>query len=78
MRILYLCGDRGIRLEKKNGGAAHFRSLVRALSLNGHDLLVLTPSDADEEELGVPVSRIPTPRTLEDLHADVDQPVPRA
>ncbi len=33
MKILYLCADRGISLEKHNGATAHLRSLVRAFSL---------------------------------------------
>jgi glycosyltransferase involved in cell wall biosynthesis len=77
MRILYLCADRGISLEKHNGATAHFRSLVRAFQALGHELLVLTPSPADEAALGAPVVRIPTPGALQDLLADVEQSVPR-
>jgi glycosyltransferase involved in cell wall biosynthesis len=77
MRVLYLCADRGISLEKHNGATAHFRSLVRALTALGHELLVLTPSAADERQLGVPVARIPTPAMLEGLLQELEQPVPR-
>jgi len=78
MKILYLCADRGITLEKHNGATAHFRSLVRAFRSLGHQLLVLTPSAADESVLGVPVVRVPAPGLLGDLLRDVELPVPRA
>ena len=77
MRILYLCADRGITLEKHNGATAHFRSLVRAFRRLGHELLVLTPSSADNAPLGVPVVRIPTPAIVADLLRELDSPVPR-
>jgi glycosyltransferase involved in cell wall biosynthesis len=77
VRILYVCADRGIRLEKFNGATAHLRSLVRAFQAIGHELLVLTPSVAGETSLGAPIARIPTPPQLEDLLEAVDQPVPR-
>ncbi len=76
-RVLYLCGDRGIDLVKRNGATAHFRSLVKAFGELGHEVLVLTPSGADPARLGTPVVRIPTPRTLAELLAGVEQPVPR-
>jgi glycosyltransferase involved in cell wall biosynthesis len=77
MRILYLCADRGISPEKHNGATAHFRSLVRAFHCLGHELLVLTPSAADETTIGAPVARIPTPATLTELLDDVECEVPR-
>jgi glycosyltransferase involved in cell wall biosynthesis len=77
VKILYLCADRGISLEKHNGATAHFRSLVRAFQSLGHDLLVLTPSAADHAQLGAPVARIPQPALLQDLMADVGRIVPR-
>ena len=77
MRILYLCADRGIRLEKFNGATAHFRSLVRAFTALGHELLILTPSDADETSLGASVARIPTPPQLVDLLEEADRVVAR-
>ena len=77
MRILYLCADRGISLQKHDGATAHFRSLVRAFRSLGHELLVLTPSAVDAASLGAQVARIPTPGTLQDLLADVEQPVER-
>ncbi len=77
MRILYLCADRGISLEKHNGATAHFRSLVHAFQSLGHELLVLTPSAAGEGSLGARVARIPAPGILEDLLEEVEQPVPR-
>ncbi|HVS03971.1 MAG TPA: glycosyltransferase family 4 protein [Thermoanaerobaculia bacterium] len=76
-RILYLCGDRGIDLEKRNGATAHFRSLVRAFTSLGHEVLVATPSAADATSLGAPVARIDTAWTLGELLTDVDSPVPR-
>jgi glycosyltransferase involved in cell wall biosynthesis len=78
MKILYLCADRGIRLDKHNGATAHFRSLTRAFQSLGHELLVLTPSAADAAALGVPVATIPTPGMLQDMLDDVEQPVERA
>lgn len=78
MRILYLCADRGISPHKHNGATAHFRSLVRAFGALGHDVLVLTPSDADETTMGAPVARIPTPAVLGELLSEVEQSVPRA
>jgi glycosyltransferase involved in cell wall biosynthesis len=78
VRILYLCADRGISPHKHNGATAHFRSLVRAFDALGHELLVLTPSDADERTMGAPVARIPTPAVLGELLAEVEQSVPRA
>jgi glycosyltransferase involved in cell wall biosynthesis len=77
MRILYLCADRGISLDKHNGATAHFRSLVRAFRSLGHELLVLTPSAAPESQFEVPVARIPTPWCLDQLLDELDQPVPR-
>jgi glycosyltransferase involved in cell wall biosynthesis len=77
MRILYLCADRGISLEKHNGATAHFRSLVRAFQSLGSEVLVLTPSPAAEAALGARVARIPTPGLLEELLLQVEQPVPR-
>lgn len=77
MRILYLCADRGISLQKHNGATAHFRSLVRAFRSLAHDVLVLTPSDADPSVLDAEVARISTPGITTDLLRDVDQPVPR-
>ena len=77
MRILYLCADRGITLQKHNGATAHFRSLVRAFRSCGHDVHVLTPSEADERTLGASVARIPAPAMLADLLAGVDVTVPR-
>jgi glycosyltransferase involved in cell wall biosynthesis len=76
MRILYLCADRGIKLEKHNGATAHFRSLVGAFRSLGHELLVLTPVVADPAVLGTAVARIPTPPMLEELLADVERPIP--
>ena len=67
MRICYLCADRGISLAKHNGASAHFRSLVRAFSGLGHEVLVLTPSPEGSEDLGVPIVPIPTPPILQDL-----------
>ncbi len=78
MRILYLCADRGITLERHNGATAHFRSLVRAFQSLGHELVVLTPCDADQKKLGAPVVRIPTPPLLDDLLTETELPVPRA
>jgi glycosyltransferase involved in cell wall biosynthesis len=77
MRVLYLCADRGISLEKHNGATAHFRSLVRALTVLGHELLVLTPSPANDVLLGARTARIPSPALLDDMLAEVEQPVPR-
>jgi glycosyltransferase involved in cell wall biosynthesis len=77
LRILYLCADRGISLDKHNGATAHFRSLVRAFTSLGHELLVLTPSSVDEASLGARSARIPTPSLLDDMLADVEQQVPR-
>jgi glycosyltransferase involved in cell wall biosynthesis len=77
VRILYLCADRGISPNKHNGATAHFRSLVRAFSALGHELLVLTPSDADEQVMEAAVARIPTPPVLDELLAEVEQPVAR-
>lgn len=77
MRILYLCADRGIKLEKHNGATAHFRSLTRAFQVLGHELLVLTPSEPDGVALDAPVARIPQPGLLDDLMADVQRSVPR-
>lgn len=77
MRILYLCADRGIRLEKFNGATAHFRSLVRAFSALGHELLVLTASAADESVLGAHAARIATPHQLLELLDEVERPVAR-
>jgi glycosyltransferase involved in cell wall biosynthesis len=77
-RILYLCADRGIDLEKRNGATAHFRSLVKAFGAIGHEVLVLTPSAAQESALGAPVVRIGTPETLRELLEEVDRPVERA
>ncbi|HVF40853.1 MAG TPA: glycosyltransferase family 4 protein [Gemmatimonadaceae bacterium] len=77
MRMLYLCADRGITLDKHNGATAHFRSLVRAFRSSGHDVHVLTPSNADESALGASVGRIPAPPMLVDLLASVDVSVPR-
>jgi glycosyltransferase involved in cell wall biosynthesis len=74
---LYLCADRGIRLDKHNGATAHFRSLVRAFRALGHELLVLTPSAGDTTSLGVPTAVIPTPGLLDVLLRDVERPVPR-
>jgi glycosyltransferase involved in cell wall biosynthesis len=76
-RILYLCGDRGIELAKRNGATAHFRSLVKAFGELGHEVLVLTPGAADPATLGTPVVRIPTSPVLAELLADVEDPVPR-
>lgn len=76
-RILYLCSDRGIVLEKRNGATAHFRSLIKAFRGLGHELLVLTPSGAEATSLGVPVARIPTSNTIVELLAEVDAEVPR-
>jgi glycosyltransferase involved in cell wall biosynthesis len=73
VKILYLCADRGITLEKFNGATAHFRSLVRAFKSLGHEVLVLTPSAAGEASLGVAVARIPTPPQLLDLLDDVQR-----
>jgi glycosyltransferase involved in cell wall biosynthesis len=78
VKILYLCADRGISLEKFNGATAHFRSLVRAFSKLGHELLVLTPSVADAASIGAPVVRIPTPPQIQTLLDEVDREVPRA
>jgi len=78
MRILYLCADRGITLEKHNGATAHFRSLVRAFQSLGHELLVLTPSEANQKKLGAPIVRIPAPQLLDDLLAEAEAPVPKA
>jgi len=77
MKILYLCADRGISLEKHNGATAHLRSLVRAFQAAGHELLVLTPSDADSTTLGAPVARIPAPAMLRDLLSETELPVER-
>lgn len=77
MKILYLCADRGIKLEKHNGATAHFRSLTRAFQALGHELLVLTPSKVDEAELDAPVAPIPQAALLDDLMADVQRTVPR-
>jgi glycosyltransferase involved in cell wall biosynthesis len=77
MRVLYLCADRGISLEKHNGATAHFRSLVRAFRSLGHELLVLTPSAVVDAQMGVRVERIATPGVLDDLLQEVEQPVPR-
>jgi glycosyltransferase involved in cell wall biosynthesis len=78
VRILYLCADRGIRIDKYNGEAGLLRSLVGAFSTLGHELLVLTPSPGDERTIGAPVEHLPTPHVLEDLLQDVEQPVPRS
>lgn len=77
MKILYVCADRGITLDKHNGATAHFRSLVRAFTKLGHELLVLTPSAADESSLGAAISRIDSPTLLRDLMSEVEQPVAR-
>jgi glycosyltransferase involved in cell wall biosynthesis len=76
VRILYLCADRGISLDKHNGATAHFRSLVRAFRRLGHDVLVLTPS-AGGDTLAAPVARIGAPGVLDDLLSDVERVVPR-
>jgi glycosyltransferase involved in cell wall biosynthesis len=78
MRVLYLCADRGISLDKHNGATAHFRSLVRAFLSLGHELLVLTPSPVDETVLGAKTARIPSPSLLDEMLSDVEQPVPRS
>ncbi|MHB1193712.1 MAG: glycosyltransferase family 4 protein [Longimicrobiales bacterium] len=77
MKILYLCADRGIKLDKHNGATAHFRSLTRAFQALGHELLVLTPSDADAARLGAPVASIPQPRLIDQLMTEAERPVPR-
>ena len=77
MKILYLCADRGISLEKHNGATAHFRSLVRAYQSLGHEVLVLTPGNAAPDEIGADVARIETPGVLDSLLAEVDRPVRR-
>lgn len=78
MKILYLCADRGISLAKHNGATAHFRSLVTSFTKLGHELLVVTPSDVPPGLLPAPSERIPTPKILEHLLAEVEAPVPRA
>lgn len=78
MKILYLCADRGITLEKHNGATAHFRSLVRAFRSLGHELLVLTPSVADEATLGAPVARIPSPSIVDYMFSGLEAEVPRS
>lgn len=78
MRVLYLCADRGISLEKHNGATAHFRSLVRAFLSLGHELLVLTPSSVDETVLGTKTARIPSPSLLDEMLLGLEQPVPRS
>jgi glycosyltransferase involved in cell wall biosynthesis len=78
MKILYLCADRGITLEKHNGATAHFRSLVRAFTKLGHEVLVLTPSPADESTLGAQVVQIPSPALLGELMKEVERVVERS
>lgn len=46
---------------------------MRAFQSLGHELLVLTPSRANEEILGASVARIPAPALLEELLADAER-----
>lgn len=71
MRICYLCADRGIALDKRNGAATHVGSLVRAFSAAGHDIVVIAASAAGSDALGVPVVPIAAPGISKTLSSRV-------
>lgn len=63
MRILYLSGDPGIRLETQGGGAIHVRQFIGALTDLGHDPTLVCTSKAEsangDADWPCPVHRSP-------------------
>ncbi|NIR43216.1 MAG: glycosyltransferase family 4 protein [Gemmatimonadetes bacterium] len=72
MRVCYLSADRGISLRKHNGASAHFRSIVRAFTTVGAEVVAVTPSEDGEDSLGVEMVRVPTPQVTEWLLSRTD------
>lgn len=76
-RILWLSADRGIDPAVPKGASANLRSTVRAFGQLGHEVLVLTPADADAADLGAETARIGTPESFVELLAMAEAEVPK-
>ena len=77
-RILWLSSDRGVDPAVPKGASANLRNTVRAFRQLGHEVLVLTPAEADPVDLGAEVARIETPRAFTELLAETEAPVQKA
>ncbi len=78
VRICYLCADLGISLGGHKGASAHVRGLVRALTVLGHEVLVITPPTDGDVDIGVPVVPVPVPEILDAISSDGRSPLVRA
>jgi glycosyltransferase involved in cell wall biosynthesis len=81
MRIAYLCADFGIPIQGYKGASVHVRELVAALSSQGHEVQVFSPSQGAGNRLAVPL-RVVTSEGLPDaaarlVHATVGRHHPR-
>ncbi len=55
MKIAYLCADFGIPIQGDKGASVHVRAVVAALTAQGHDVRVLTPTPGAGNPLGAPL-----------------------
>src|SRR5262249_46078484 len=67
MRIAYVCADFGIPILGYKGASVHVRELVHALTIDGHDVRVFSPSPGSGNSVAAPlhpVSADGLPETL--------------
>jgi glycosyltransferase involved in cell wall biosynthesis len=51
MKIAYVCADFGIPIRGYKGASVHVREMVAALRARGHEVIVLTPSPGEGNEM---------------------------
>jgi glycosyltransferase involved in cell wall biosynthesis len=65
MKIAYLCADMGIPVRGHKGASVHVREMVSALTAQGHDVKVFTPSPGSGNPVAAPI-HVVEPQELSD------------
>ncbi len=73
MKICYLCADLGISLSGHSGSSAHIRNLIRAWTLSGNEVKVISHAGNAQADVGVPIVPIPSPEIFQDLSTTMNR-----
>jgi glycosyltransferase involved in cell wall biosynthesis len=77
MKVLYVCGDRGIPLDGSKGASVHVRQTIAGLLGRGHELMVLAARAPARNDLGCP-TLTPAVRPGLEPNQALHRPIPAA